>query len=105
MNRSMTTLIRHGRIIDPANGRDEIADLLIIDGRIADPAIVLAPESPIDEIDAKGLVVAPWSDRSPRASARAGTVGKRDDRQRHPRGLRREGYERRLHAEHRAAGG
>ena len=27
-------LIRNGRIIDPANGRDEIGDLLIVDGRI-----------------------------------------------------------------------
>ena len=31
----MNTLIRNGRIIDPANGRDEVGDLLIIDGRIA----------------------------------------------------------------------
>ena len=32
----MRTLIRNGRIIDPANKRDEIGDLLIIDGRIAE---------------------------------------------------------------------
>ena len=31
----MNTIIRHGRIIDPANQRDEVADLLIVDGRLA----------------------------------------------------------------------
>ena len=50
------TLIRNGRVIDPANGRDETADLLIVEGRIADPATVV--ETP-DVIDATGLVVAP----------------------------------------------
>lgn len=49
------TIIRGGRIIDPANGRDEIADLMIADGRIAaDLADVNA-----DIIDATGLIVAP----------------------------------------------
>ena len=28
------TIIRNGRIIDPANGRDEVGDLLIVDGKI-----------------------------------------------------------------------
>lgn len=54
--KTQATLIRNGRIIDPANKRDEIADLLIVDGRIA-------PDSPKPKdasvIDAKGLVVAP----------------------------------------------
>jgi predicted amidohydrolase len=27
-----TTLLRNGRVIDPANQRDEIADLLLVDG-------------------------------------------------------------------------
>ena len=31
---AMNTIIRNGRIIDPANKRDEVADLLIVDGRI-----------------------------------------------------------------------
>jgi len=53
-----TTLLRNGRIIDPANNRDEIADLLIIDGRIADPATIAVGE-PVEEIDCTGLVVAP----------------------------------------------
>jgi len=30
------TVIRNGRVIDPANKQDEIVDLLIIDGKIAD---------------------------------------------------------------------
>ena len=29
------TIIRNGRVIDPANKRDEVIDLLIIDGEIA----------------------------------------------------------------------
>src|ERR1051326_8240753 len=55
----MTTIIRHGRIIDPVNKRDEIADLVIIDGRIADLTAIRNPESAIDEIDATNLVVSP----------------------------------------------
>ena len=53
-----TTLLRNGRIIDPANHRDEIANLLLVDGRIADPSIVAFGES-VEEIDCAGLVVAP----------------------------------------------
>ena len=49
-----TTIIRSGRVIDPANKRDEIVDLVIVDGRIAEKA-----KSKADEIDAKGLIVAP----------------------------------------------
>lgn len=51
----MKTLIRHGRIIDPANKRDEVADLLIIDGVIASASDARDAEI----IDASGLVVAP----------------------------------------------
>lgn len=53
-----TTLLRNGRIIDPANRRDEVADLLIIDGKIADPAKVTLSKS-VETIDCTGLVVAP----------------------------------------------
>ena len=52
-------IIRHGRIIDPANRRDEIADLFIVDGRIAGHSEIAVPKSNIEEIDARGLVVAP----------------------------------------------
>jgi dihydroorotase len=50
--------IRGGRIIDPAIGRDEIGDLLILDGRISERS---APsgDMAIPVIDARGLIVAP----------------------------------------------
>src|SRR5256884_3551438 len=53
------TIIRNGRVIDPANKRDEIADLLIVDGKIT-PLSQLSTLNPQpDEIDASGLIVAP----------------------------------------------
>jgi dihydroorotase len=50
--------LRGGRVIDPASGRDEVADLLVLDGRIVEGT---APKrgSPVREIDATGLIVAP----------------------------------------------
>jgi dihydroorotase len=54
-----TVVIRNGRIIDPANKRDEIADLLIVDGRIADQSEIRNPKSEVEEIDASNLIVAP----------------------------------------------
>ena len=53
----MTTFcIKGGRIIDPANGRDEIADLWISDGKIR----TSAPEGEIETtIDASGRIVVP----------------------------------------------
>jgi dihydroorotase len=54
-----TTIIRNGRVIDPANKRDEIADLFIVDGRIADQSAIGDLQSAIGEIDARGLIVAP----------------------------------------------
>ena len=53
------TIIRNGRVIDPANKRDEIADLFIADGRITEKSEVRSQKSEIEEIDAKGLIVAP----------------------------------------------
>ncbi len=55
----MKTVLRNGRIIDPANGRDEIADLFVVDGRIAEPFASDGKQSEINEIDATGLVVSP----------------------------------------------
>jgi dihydroorotase len=54
-----TTIIRNGRVIDPANKRDEIADLYIAKGRIAEESDVRYPDSDAEEINAKGLIVAP----------------------------------------------
>ena len=50
--------IKNGRIIDPANGRDEVADLYIADGRICEaPA---GKESEVaNVVDASGKIVAP----------------------------------------------
>ncbi len=50
--------IRSGRVIDPANRRDETADILILDGKIASPAD-FGSDMEVEEIDAAGLVVAP----------------------------------------------
>jgi dihydroorotase len=53
------TIIRKGRVIDPANRRDEIVDLVIVDGRIAEKSAIRDPKPAIEEIDASGLIVAP----------------------------------------------
>ncbi len=50
----MNLWIRKGRVIDPAAQRDEVADIAIVDGFIAEKP---APGSP--EFDAAGLIVAP----------------------------------------------
>jgi dihydroorotase len=52
-------IIRHGRVIDSANHRDEIADVFIVDGRVAGESDIRVPQTEIEEIDAQGLVVAP----------------------------------------------
>jgi dihydroorotase len=52
MSRSLN--IRGGRVIDPASGRDEVADVFIADGKFAD---LPAPDAA--EIDARGQVVCP----------------------------------------------
>src|SRR5712672_635165 len=54
-----TTVIRNGRIIDPANRRDEIGDLVIANGRVADQSAIRNQKSEIEEIDASGLIVVP----------------------------------------------
>ena len=52
-----TWRIKNGRIIDPANKIDGIADLLVIDGRIAEPGQPIP--AGIQEIDAQGCWVVP----------------------------------------------
>ncbi|NBS51093.1 MAG: dihydroorotase, partial [Spartobacteria bacterium] len=49
------TRITNGRIIDPANNRDEVADLWLADGKINAPQ----PGSETETLDARGLVVSP----------------------------------------------
>ena len=56
----MTTIIRNGRIIDPANKRDEVGDVYIGNGKIvASKSEIRNPKSEIDEIDASNLIVTP----------------------------------------------
>jgi len=54
------TIVRNGRVIDPANKRDEVGDVCIQDGKIvASKSEIRNPESEIEEVDASGLIVAP----------------------------------------------
>ncbi|MEQ1803980.1 MAG: dihydroorotase [Burkholderiaceae bacterium] len=55
----MKILIRNGRLIDPATGRDETGDVAIADGRIVGLGRFTSDFSPDRRIEAKGLVVAP----------------------------------------------
>jgi len=55
-------LIRHGRVIDPASGRDEVADIAIASGRIVRISAGSGTRTdfqPDRSIDAAGLVVCP----------------------------------------------
>jgi dihydroorotase len=54
----MSIVIKNGRVIDPASHTDRVADVLIVDGRIAGVAPDLS--SPQAEVfDATGMIVAP----------------------------------------------
>src|SRR5206468_12305227 len=60
MKRRESVLISpEGRVIEPENRRDEVADVVIVDGKIADQSAVRIPQSEIDEIDARNLIVSP----------------------------------------------
>ncbi len=54
-----TVLLKNGRIVDPASKRDEIADLFIVDGRIAERSAVPDQKEGVTEIDCTGLIIAP----------------------------------------------
>ena len=50
----MKLLIKGGRVVDPASGRDEVGDVFVVDGKISNE------KGKADQtVDAKGLVVAP----------------------------------------------
>jgi dihydroorotase len=54
----MSILIKNGRVIDPASRTDSVADVLIVDGKVA--AVGAGLSSPGAEVfDATGLIVAP----------------------------------------------
>ena len=55
----MKILIQNGRVIDPASGRDEVADVAVAAGRIVSIGRVKADFNPNRTLDARGLVVAP----------------------------------------------
>jgi len=57
MTQSGSTLIKGGRVIDPANGVDEVADVLIVDGKVAEVGKVKT--SAVETLDAKGMIVCP----------------------------------------------
>ncbi|HET7109875.1 MAG TPA: dihydroorotase [Gemmatimonadales bacterium] len=52
-------LIRGGRVIDPASGRDELADVLLAGGKVEAVGRGLGTPDGAETIDASGLVVAP----------------------------------------------
>ncbi|HEY7336880.1 MAG TPA: dihydroorotase [Bryobacteraceae bacterium] len=54
-----TLLIKNGRVVDPASGRDGVADVWIEDGKIRDVAENIAISDVSEVFDATGLVVAP----------------------------------------------
>ncbi len=55
----MNLLIRNGRVIDPASGRDEFADLLVSGGRIVSIGSGIDGARADRTIDASGCIVAP----------------------------------------------
>jgi dihydroorotase len=54
----MSILIKNGRVIDPASGTDRVADVLIVEGKIAAVAPGLSAAG-AEAFDASGLVVTP----------------------------------------------
>lgn len=52
-------LIQNGRVIDPKNGRDEVADVYVVNGKIAKVSSSRISEKADEVIDATGLVVTP----------------------------------------------
>ncbi|HKI95044.1 MAG TPA: dihydroorotase, partial [Gemmatimonadales bacterium] len=52
-------VVRGGRVIDPGTGHDGVADLVIVDGKIAGLGRGDGIPDGADVVDAEGLVVAP----------------------------------------------
>jgi dihydroorotase len=52
-------LVRGGRVIDPASGRDEIADVLLLAGKVEAVGQGLGTPDDADVMDASGQIVAP----------------------------------------------
>ena len=54
---SEAVLFLNGRVIDPANGRDAVGDVLVVDGRVAAAGALVPPGTEV--VDCAGLVVTP----------------------------------------------
>jgi N-acyl-D-aspartate/D-glutamate deacylase len=54
-----TTILRRGRVIDPAAGTETVADVVVRDGRVAEVSAVPVLEDGATVVDATGLVVGP----------------------------------------------
>lgn len=52
-----STLLKGGRVIDPASGRDEVADLLLVGGRVAAADATIPGD--VEVVPCDGLVVSP----------------------------------------------
>ncbi|MEY2599083.1 MAG: Dihydroorotase [Verrucomicrobiota bacterium] len=50
-------LFQNGRVIDPANRRDGVGEVLVVDGLVAAPGTAVPPG--VEVVDCRGLVVAP----------------------------------------------
>ena len=55
---SEKTLLKGGRVVDPSQGLDRVADLLLVDGEVAEVGGSAAPED-AEVLDCAGLVVTP----------------------------------------------
>ena len=52
-------LLSGGRVVDPANNFDAIADVLILDGKISAVGKNLSAPAGVETFDAKGKIVSP----------------------------------------------
>jgi dihydroorotase len=55
----MKLLLKGGRLVDPASGRDEAVDIQIVDGRIERIAGNISVPTGFDEINLRGKIIAP----------------------------------------------
>ncbi len=54
-----TLLLEGGRLVDPVNDRDEVVDLLIVDGRVAEIGGALTAPEGTESVDVSGKLVTP----------------------------------------------
>ena len=54
-----TTILRGGRVIDPAAGTETVADVVVRDGKVAEVSTVPVLDADATVVDVTGLVVGP----------------------------------------------